>query len=208
VYKNVLLLSPHTDDGELGCGGFVSRLIREGSTVYYVAFSAAETAVPPGLANDTLRKEVAAATLTLGIHPGNLRVLEFEVRRFPERRQEILDATIRLRDDIRPDLVLMPSLGDIHQDHSIVAQEGLRACKNVTVLGYELPWNNLAFETTSFVKLTSADVERKVLALSCYRSQQFRSYFQSDFILSLARTRGTQVQCQYAEAYEVVRYVI
>ncbi|MEO8151003.1 MAG: PIG-L family deacetylase, partial [Bacteroidia bacterium] len=37
--KKVLVLAPHTDDGELGCGGSINRKIEEGSEVYYVAFS-------------------------------------------------------------------------------------------------------------------------------------------------------------------------
>ena len=37
-YKNVYVLAPHTDDGELGAGGFISKLIEEGANVYYFAF--------------------------------------------------------------------------------------------------------------------------------------------------------------------------
>ncbi len=54
----------------------------------------------------------------------------------------------------------MPSLHDIHQDHATIAQEGLRAFKNSTILGYELIWNNLTFNTTSFVKLEKNHIER------------------------------------------------
>ena len=46
--KNVLILAPHTDDGELGCGGTIAKLIEEGSEVYYAAFSVCETSVPEG----------------------------------------------------------------------------------------------------------------------------------------------------------------
>jgi len=38
-FKKALVLAPHTDDGEFGCGGTISRLVREGCTVKYVAFS-------------------------------------------------------------------------------------------------------------------------------------------------------------------------
>jgi LmbE family N-acetylglucosaminyl deacetylase len=39
---NVLVLSPHTDDAELGAGGMINRLKEEGNTVNYVAFSSAD----------------------------------------------------------------------------------------------------------------------------------------------------------------------
>lgn len=44
-YKKVLVLAPHTDDGELGAGGFISKLIEEGSEVFYVAFSTAAESI-------------------------------------------------------------------------------------------------------------------------------------------------------------------
>ena len=48
-FKKVLVLAPHTDDGELGAGGFISKLIEDGADVYYMAFSTAEESVPEGL---------------------------------------------------------------------------------------------------------------------------------------------------------------
>ncbi|MGL4335869.1 MAG: PIG-L deacetylase family protein, partial [Turicibacter sp.] len=48
-FRKVLVLAPHTDDGELGAGGFIAKLIDAGSEVTYVAFSIAEDSVPAGL---------------------------------------------------------------------------------------------------------------------------------------------------------------
>lgn len=39
---NILVLAPHTDDGELGLGGTIHRFISMGKNVYYAAFSTAE----------------------------------------------------------------------------------------------------------------------------------------------------------------------
>lgn len=36
--KRVLVLAPHTDDGELGMGGTIHKLLQEGKQVAYVAF--------------------------------------------------------------------------------------------------------------------------------------------------------------------------
>jgi len=40
-FRNVLVLAPHTDDGEFGCGGTMARLIESGAAVTYAAFSTA-----------------------------------------------------------------------------------------------------------------------------------------------------------------------
>ena len=105
------------------------------------------------------------------------------------------------------DLIFIPSLNDIHQDHAVVANEGLRAFKGITVLSYELPWNNFDFKTTCFVKLDERHIQKKIEALSSYDSQNFRDYLSSDFIRSLARTRGVQISTKYAECFEVVRLI-
>jgi LmbE family N-acetylglucosaminyl deacetylase len=206
--NRILVLAPHTDDGELGAGGTISYFVDKGAVVYYAAFSTAEESVPQGLPKDILKTEVRKATEKLGIDKENLLVFDFQVRRLNFVRQEILDSLIRMRKEIDPDLVLMPSLSDIHQDHSTVAGEGLRAFKTKTILGYELIWNNLRFNTTSFVALSRRHIQMKADALKEYKSQAHRDYMSEDFIFSLARSRGVQIGADFAEAFEVIRLII
>jgi N-acetylglucosamine malate deacetylase 1 len=206
-FQKVLVLAPHTDDGELGAGGTIARLIESGSKVFYAAFSTAAQSVPDGFPRDILKTEVRNATLRLGIPPENLLIYDYEVRKLNYVRQEILEELVRLRRTVNPDLIFMPSLNDIHQDHSTVAQEGLRAFKNRTILGYELIWNNLTFSTSCFVQLTDAHIKRKCDALKEYASQLHRDYTSEIFIRSLAKARGVQIGGDYAEAFEVIRLI-
>jgi LmbE family N-acetylglucosaminyl deacetylase len=206
--KTILVLAPHTDDGEIGCGGSIARFISEGHTVYYAAFSIARTSVRPEFPDNILEIEVRAATGVLGIPSDNLIVYDFPVRHFPECRQALLQELIDLRCKLKPDLIFVPSLHDIHQDHQVIAAEGLRAFKHHTILGYEEPWNNIIFETRCFIPLEEDHIIRKVEALHCYKSQQHRSYLDESFVWSLARMRGTQIEGQYAEAFEVLRWVM
>lgn len=207
-FKKVLVLAPHTDDGELGSGGTIAKLVEAGSEVHYAAFSTAELSVPKGFHKDVLKTEVKSATKKLGIKDENTYIYDYEVRKLGYSRQEILEELIRIRNNINFDLVLMPSLKDIHQDHTTVAQEGLRAFKNTTILGYELIWNNLSFNTTSFVKLDERHIEIKACALSEYKSQGIRDYMSREFIFALAKTRGVQIGAAYAESFEVLRWII
>lgn len=203
-----LVLAPHTDDGEIGCGGTISRLLREGWTVYYVAFSAAEASVPAGFPSAILREEVLDATATLGISKDNVDVLDFPVRQFLNHRQDILDKMIQMRDRLKPSLVLTPTTYDVHQDHQVITAEAIRAFRASSILGYEEPWNNLTFTTNGFVTLSDEDVQTKVAAMRCYRSQSGRPYFHPEFVTSWARTRGIQVGRRFAEAFEVIRWHI
>lgn len=204
-YNNILVLAPHTDDGELGLGGTISHLVELGKKVTYVAFSTAQQSVPEGFPKDVLKTEVKRATAQLGIQPENLIIYNYEVRKLGYVRQEILEELIRLRQANHFDLVFMPSLHDIHQDHTTIAEEGLRAFKNTTLLGYELIWNNLTFNTQCFVRLETRHIRAKVEALQEYASQGARDYLSEEFLFALAKARGVQAGCSYAEAFEVIR---
>jgi LmbE family N-acetylglucosaminyl deacetylase len=208
INKKILILAPHTDDGEFGCGGTIAKYVADGARVIYVAFSAAEQSVLPDLPRDILRTEVRKATAALGIAEEDCLVLDFEVRRFPELRQKILDKMIELNKLYQPDIVFLPSVNDTHQDHQTIANEGFRAFKRCTMLGYEVPWNNLDFRTSCFVDLSEDNLNLKIRAVGMYESQKHRNYASAEFIRSLALTRGVQIGRRYAETFEVVRWVI
>src|SRR4029077_4487484 len=125
--ERALVLAPHTDDGEFGCGGTMARLVEAGTDVRYVAFSIATRSLPDGFAPDTLAGEVRDATAEIGIPVENLTVHDFDVRTFPEHRQDTLEALVALWEEGSPDVVFQPSLHDVHQDHKTIAEEGLRA---------------------------------------------------------------------------------
>jgi len=203
--KRALVLAPHTDDGEFGCGGTIAKLAENGTEVYYAAFSACEQSVLRQFPKDILITEVKEATQKIDIKPSNLILFNYEVRTFNYKRQEILENMIRLRSEIEPDLIFMPSMNDIHQDHFTIAQEGLRAFKFSNILCYEVPWNNLTFNTICFSKLEERHLRKKADALAAYRSQAHRPYANEEFIRSLARVRGVQINGQFAEAFDILR---
>lgn len=206
--KKVLVLAPHTDDGELGCGATISRFIEEGASVYYAAFSTADESVPKEYPSNQLEIEVKEATHILGILKENLIIYKYQVRKLNFIRQEILDLLIKMRDEIKPDLVMLPSSKDFHQDHQTITQEGIRAFKFCSVLGYELIWNNLSFSTDCFISLKEEHLNKKIEALSAYKTQAKKSFMSPEFIRSLALVRGTQIGVAYAESFEVIRWIL
>ncbi len=201
--KRVIVLAPHTDDGEWGAGGSIAKWKESGSEIYYVAFSSCQESLPAGMAPDTLIKECQAATSVLGIK--QLIQLDFKVRYFTDDRQAILEEMVKLNKSIQPDLVLTPCSTDLHQDHNTIYNESLRGFKNRNLLGYELIWNNIHMSTTFFNSLETRHVDLKANAIACYHSQEFRNYHNATFVQSLARTRGTQIGSEFAEAFEVIR---
>lgn len=201
----VLILAPHVDDGEFGCGGTIHRLIREGHTVRYIAFSDCKDSIPVGMDEGTLSREMNAATSILGIE--NKSLYDFPVRKFNSFRQEILEILVKENNEFQPDIVFSPCTKDIHQDHETLTKEAIRAFKCCTIYGYELPWNLLELPSSAFFTLTEEDVDTKIDAILAYKSQQHRSYSNKDYIRSLATTRGVRIKATFAEAFEAIRII-
>ncbi len=206
-YKRFLMLAPHTDDVELGCGGTIARFLEEDGDIYVAVFSTAEKSVPKGFPKSALRDEFYKAMSLLGIKEERLSVFNYEVRTLSYHRQEVLDELISLRKSIGPDMVFLPSGEDFHQDHQTLFNEGVRAFKEITLWGYELPWNTITFPARGFVTLEDRHISKKWKALQAYKTQLQvkRPYFTLDYIKGIAKVRGIQVRAKYAEAFDTIR---
>lgn len=206
----VLLLSPHTDDIEIGAGGTLTKLLHgKDNNFCWVVFSTCENAVPQGLPPDALRNEFTAVASRVNIT--NYRIHSFPNRNFPACALAILEELDRVKNEFKPDLIIAPSLNDFHQDHRTVAEQAIRVFKkDASIVGYELPWDNLFFQPQLIVELTQEQMEEKWRLLSLYKSQFIlkRNYFSKDFIFGWARMRGVQCSAEYAEAFEVTRWIV
>ncbi len=204
----ILVIAPHTDDGELGCGASIAKFVEQGKDVYYAAFSICEESVPEGFPKNILEIEVKEAIKKLGIKQENLIVKKYPVRKFYSHRQEILEDMVVIDREIKPDLIFMPSCFDIHQDHSTVFEEGRRAFKKSSILGYEFMWNNFSFETTCFCVVNQQQIDKKIEAIEEYKSQGHRFYSTKKVVTGLATYRGLQISEEYAEAFQAIRWIV
>ena len=174
-------------------------------------FSTAEESLPEALPKDTLKKEFFGVMKALNMRGGNYKLFNFRVRNLDKHRQEILEELINIRDDFKPQLVIGPSLNDFHQDHQVIANEMIRAFKTTSsIICYELPWNHMTFNTQLFIKLRKSHISKKYEMLKNYKSQltKERAYFSEEFVYGLAKIRGVQCNSEYAEAFEVIRWMI
>jgi LmbE family N-acetylglucosaminyl deacetylase len=194
---NILLISSHTDDWELGCGGTVTRLVAEGNRATSLTFSYTNKAI--------LKDESKSAMEIMGVT--DYVILDYETRNFLKYRQDILQVLYDYNKNNNFDLVMVPARYDLHQDHQVVTQEAMRAFRGCTMLGYELPWNNIELKTNYFVRLQPSQVDKKIAAIRCYDSQREKRYFNEEFLRGLLKVRGIQIQAQYAEAFETIRIV-
>lgn len=205
--KNVLVLSPHTDDAELGAGGFLHNLTSQNKIVNVVHFS--DTTNINGIDHGReLRAEALAGAKVLGVLEQNVFFGDFLTRTFSSQRQEILDFMIQAKQKFQPDLVLCPGSGDKHQDHQVIHAETMRAFKSQTILGFDTHWNQRRQDTTAVIELRSPDIEAKVAATSSYVSQKDNPYMHPEAIWGQARMRGVGRGFDFAEAFEVLQLTV
>jgi len=198
-----LVVTAHPDD-EMGAAGFVHRLSKAGYELHIVAMSDCSDLNGPSLI-----EEWVEACTAIGIPESNMEFEPFRNRNLPEVRQSILGV---LEDQYAGqywDFVLCPTTTDVHQDHGTVAQEVRRLFKRATVLGYELPVNS--FQNTAlsmYARLEDDDMAAKIAHSDAFVSQSLKPYMSHDYIEGLARVRGVQCGVRYAEAFEVIRWVL
>ena len=132
-------------------------------------------------------------------------ILDFNTRYFPRDRQDILQI---LHDHSRKEnynLVFTPTTTDIHQDHGVVTTEAKRIFRKCTLLGYELPWNNLDVSLNCFIPLEKRHIKKKISALGCYNTQKKHPYFDKKFLESVVKMRGVQLSTPFAEGFETIK---
>jgi len=198
----VLLVSPHPDDGEVGCGGTISRLRTPQNEIWEIYFCpCTEDPKNKGHLEDHRR-----AVEVLGID--KLIEKKFWRHSLELLKQEVRDILYKLKEEFKPDLVLCPTPHDFHQDHKAVAECCMTIFRDSsTILGYEILRSVMSdFRPNLYVTLTHLDVEKKLETIKCYKSQiKHRSYyFTPKFIEAQLRVRGAQVKAEWAEAFELL----
>ena len=201
IPKNILALSPHTDDIEIGCGGTLKKFFDLGSKIHVINYSLSYNGnqIAPNIEFEFKK--------SMNLLGATYDMLNFEIRRLEQNRQEILNHLLECGKKTDFDLIFCHSTFDNHQDHQTIQQEAFRAFKHKTILGYELPWNCRQFSTDVFIQLSEEDIKFKEKLIRVYKSQIHRPYMFRDYLKGLSKTRGLQIGVEYAECFELIRGV-
>lgn len=217
--KNILILSPHADDEILGCGGLISKFSREKYSINVLILTNANIGAPeifPPKEIKKIRNEAKMANKFIGTKKlffENLPAIN--LNNYP--LYKIINIIDKYILNINPEIVLIPSANDIHNDHKIVfkaAKVSMRPNKlsNLKkILSYEVvsetEWNEdgKSFNPNYFVCLKKSDINNKIKAFLKYKSQvkKFPHPRSKEAIINLSRVRGSQAFTEYAEAYKV-----
>ncbi|MBN1303061.1 MAG: PIG-L family deacetylase [Anaerolineales bacterium] len=200
--KRVLFIGAHPDDIELGAGALIHN-IKGKSDLLCVTLSDNQK-------NPLLKNVVAEhyeSMAVLGVPEDSILVEEFTTRKFPDKRQEILEYLLKLRREFKPQIIFCHSRNDIHQDHNVVTEEAVRAFRGITVLGFDVVRSSYNFFPHFFVDVAEKDVDKKIEALQKYKTYHDKYYFDADLLRATMVRHGALAERNFAEGFDILRVV-
>lgn len=201
--NRALVFAPHPDDEVLGCGGLLAAFQAAGIPAHAVLVTSGDYG-EHGKAGTAVREdETRAATSLLGVASVEFwrekdRGVRCDTRTIAKAREAIVASGA--------DLILTPSIHEIHPDHRATAWLVIEACRALVLEGRDL--RVAMFEIGAplarvdvLVDITAHEA-RKREAVKLYHSQLDISPF-DDFIFALNRFRTYTMPAgvAYAEAY-------
>jgi LmbE family N-acetylglucosaminyl deacetylase len=200
--QRVLFLGAHPDDIELGAGALIAHIA---GMTEILCVTLSDNQKNPDLQN--VAGEYQSSMKMLGVPDENAILGQFETRRFPHARQEILEYMIQLNRSFHPDIVFTHTKADIHQDHGTVTEETLRAFRGTTVLGFDVIRSSYGFFPNFLVEVSEADLEKKIAALAEYKTYSGRYYFDPQLTRATLIRHGALAERPYAEGFDILRIV-
>lgn len=214
----ILVFAPHNDDEVLGVGGTIAKYASEGHDVYVCEVTSGKD--QERLAN--IQSEAHAAHQLLGVKETiflGLPVVGLTDMPYKELNQSFNDVVKR----IKPDIAYIPHKGDMHIDHTMVAESAMVALRPVSnpqlkaIYAYETlsetEWN-IPTPDNLFIPTVWSDIsetfDKKLEAMKCYKSQlyDFPHPRSLEAIEALAKLRGSTVLVPHAESFMLIRSII
>jgi len=198
--KEILVVNPHLDDGFLFASGYMKRMKDQGANITNVLFTTKSSI--DGIDDKQYEEEFNKAS---NMFSSNNWVFDMEDKLLNKDRQKILDILVEFSDN-EYDMVICPGSKDLHQDHRTVFEECFRCFKRLTtIIGYNAPWNCREMPMDMIVEI---DWEHKESVLRQFKSQITKKYMELKYNKSIAIATGTLIDVQFAESFEVIRWIV
>lgn len=201
----ILFISAHTDDIEFNCAATIIKLIKKGEhDIRHIVFSPCYEAMGRGFDRRAAKDEWLEAQEALGIKEHKL--FNYPVRRFPQFRQEILQDLIDYKREFNPDIIFCPSIFDIHQDHSQLGYECLRAFHGKGIIFFG-SLKSPILHPNYFVQFSEKEMEEKKKIVNIYKSQIAKEENIIRDMVARNSANAVELKHRYAETFYIYRIV-
>jgi LmbE family N-acetylglucosaminyl deacetylase len=207
---NVLVVTAHHDDLELGCGGTIAKMRDNQHRVVSLVLTNSEYIGPNKIiirAKEAAQKEAAIAS----------QILDDELISFDEDALDIpvsddnIVKILNVIDKYNIDTVFTHWHGDTHPPHKRVHIMVLHACRHIPrVLGFAVNWyiGEQAFSPNFFVSIEESQWERKIQALRCYETEFERAgKTWLEYMNVQTLHYGIQIGAKRAEGFVAYKYL-
>ncbi|MGN6615128.1 MAG: PIG-L deacetylase family protein [Candidatus Nitrosocosmicus sp.] len=202
---SILVFGAHPDDVEIGMGGTIAKLSHMGYRVKLII------AVLPNFTQNDKKEERKLEAINSSKIMGSMEpdFLDLSPEEMIHNRKliGIIDKYVL---EYAPKAVFTQWIGDSHQDHQILTKSVISGSRDTTDLFmYEttIPGGitEQSFRSQLFIDISDY-IDTKKSALESFHSQQLRcGPIWIDSIIGRAAFRGYQLNCKYAESFEIIR---
>ena len=193
----ILCLGAHSDDIEIGCGGALLKILKENSIeqVEWIVFATNE--------QRKIEAETSAKNYLYGLNKANVSIYEFRDGFLPYHAIEIKEKFEEIKKRINPDIIFTHYRDDRHQDHRLISDLTWNTFRDNMILEYEIPkWDGDIGNPNFYVELNEKILnKRNQLLKDCFITQKGKHWFKEEMFRSLARIRGMESACEFAEAF-------
>jgi len=222
--KKILVVVSHPDDEILGCGGSLIKHIKKGDRVKVIFTSESEKARNINNLNKAKKKSKSRKEVAKNVS----KLLKFDEPIFLNfnnlslTREDVTIMNGQLREIIqtfRPSTIYTHSPNDIHHDHrktfeaTIIASQLLKNLTINKILTFEIPGSSTidshnSFYPNYFINIED-EIKSKLKILKKYQNEMKKYPHQRSLIgvYNLSIYRGNMINLNYAEAFNLIRYI-
>ena len=199
--KTILAIWPHPDDIELWCFWSMCKYVNEWNDVHFLVLSKWEGGTDKW-------NRLAEAKTSSGLINCMLHVEDLPDRYISEW-QETISIIEKYINEIKPDIVFIPSWNDTHQDHRAVYRASIVATRLINeIYIYQAPSTTTDFKPTVYFDISNY-IDKKIEAVRIHTTQWWKVYMAERAVKWLAEYRAFDIfrNDKYMEAFEVFRLV-
>ena len=217
--KTILVISAHSDDEVLGCGGTIARYAKSGDKVHLVFMTNGVGSRNAKIEEIEHRKRVAQESADI------LGVSSIQQFDFPDNKMDVValldvvQAIEEVVDKLRPEIIYTHHIGDLNVDHQITHKAVITACRPQPgfcvkeIYAFEVlsstEWNTPGvkpFSPNVYIDITDyIDIKKQALEVYSKEMRQPPHSRSIDNTIRLNALRGNSVGVDYAEALELIR---